>query len=195
MTRTLRVGLILATVAAIAAAGAGGVSADAGTVGGKLSVTPTLIIVVNTASLAQSVDLSADPDDGTAFDPPTVDLAPGESVRVDVTGPATGDAVARFSAAGISGEAVGVVLRAPFRPDVAPPASPWLGAALWAVLAALGGLVILYGVRRRVLARERGQGLAEYALLLALIAIVAIVALIFLGSQVSGILSSVGSSV
>ena len=43
--------------------------------------------------------------------------------------------------------------------------------------------------------REEGQGLAEYALILALIAIVAIVALIFLGSQVSGILSTVGNSV
>jgi len=42
---------------------------------------------------------------------------------------------------------------------------------------------------------EDGQGLAEYALILALIAIVAIIALIFLGSQVSGILSTVGKSV
>ena len=42
---------------------------------------------------------------------------------------------------------------------------------------------------------EEGQGLAEYALILALIAIVAIVALIFLGSQISGILSTVGNSV
>ncbi|MBI3745418.1 MAG: Flp family type IVb pilin [Chloroflexi bacterium] len=42
---------------------------------------------------------------------------------------------------------------------------------------------------------EAGQGLAEYALILALIAIVAIVALIFLGSQISQILSTVGSSV
>ncbi|MEJ7696575.1 MAG: Flp family type IVb pilin [Candidatus Limnocylindrales bacterium] len=41
---------------------------------------------------------------------------------------------------------------------------------------------------------EDGRGLAEYALILALIAIVAIVALIFLGGQVSGILSDVGSS-
>jgi len=41
---------------------------------------------------------------------------------------------------------------------------------------------------------EDGQGLAEYALILALIAIVAIVALIFLGTQVSTILSSVGDS-
>ena len=40
-----------------------------------------------------------------------------------------------------------------------------------------------------------GQGLAEYALILALIAIVAIIALIFLGGQVSTILSTVGSSV
>ncbi len=42
---------------------------------------------------------------------------------------------------------------------------------------------------------EEGQGLAEYALILALIAIVAIVALIFLGGQVSKILSTVGTSV
>ena len=42
---------------------------------------------------------------------------------------------------------------------------------------------------------EEGQTLAEYALILALIAIVAIVALIFLGQQVSGILSTVGKSV
>ena len=39
-----------------------------------------------------------------------------------------------------------------------------------------------------------GQGLAEYALILALIAIVAIIALIFLGTQISGILSTVGDS-
>jgi pilus assembly protein Flp/PilA len=42
---------------------------------------------------------------------------------------------------------------------------------------------------------EEGQGLAEYALILALIAIVAIIALIFLGGQVSTILSTVGSSI
>ena len=42
---------------------------------------------------------------------------------------------------------------------------------------------------------EDGQGLAEYALILALIAIVAIIALIFLGGQVSGILNQVGQSV
>ena len=42
---------------------------------------------------------------------------------------------------------------------------------------------------------EDGQGLAEYALILALIAIVAIVALIFLGGAISTILSTVGRSV
>ena len=42
---------------------------------------------------------------------------------------------------------------------------------------------------------DDGQGLAEYALILALIAIIAIVALIFLGGQVSTILSNVGNSV
>ena len=42
---------------------------------------------------------------------------------------------------------------------------------------------------------ESGQGLAEYALILALIAIVAIVALIFLGGQISSILWDVGVNV
>ena len=42
---------------------------------------------------------------------------------------------------------------------------------------------------------EEGQGLAEYALILALSAIIAIVALIFLGGQVSTILSKVGASI
>ncbi len=40
-----------------------------------------------------------------------------------------------------------------------------------------------------------GQGLAEYALILALIAIVAIIALIFLGSQVSRQLRTAGKSI
>ena len=53
-------------------------------------------------------------------------------------------------------------------------------------------LAALIGSIRR---DEGGQGLAEYALILALIAIVAIVALIFLGSQISLILSTVGASV
>lgn len=43
--------------------------------------------------------------------------------------------------------------------------------------------------------REEGQGLAEYALILALIAIVAILALTFLGTQISTILSLVGSAI
>lgn len=49
---------------------------------------------------------------------------------------------------------------------------------------------------RRLLPSEGtpGQGLAEYALILALIAIVAIVALIFLGGQISSIISEVGQS-
>ena len=46
----------------------------------------------------------------------------------------------------------------------------------------------------RRLETASGQGLAEYALILALIAIVAIIALIFLGTQISGILSTIGDS-
>jgi pilus assembly protein Flp/PilA len=57
-------------------------------------------------------------------------------------------------------------------------------------------MMYLSGLISHLLDRdEEGQGLAEYALILALIAIVAIVALIFLGTQVSKILSTVGTSV
>lgn len=41
---------------------------------------------------------------------------------------------------------------------------------------------------------ERGQGLAEYALILGLVAIVAIIALLFLGGQISDKLSVVGDT-
>ena len=47
----------------------------------------------------------------------------------------------------------------------------------------------------RWLRDEDGQGLAEYALILAHIAIVAIVALLFLGTQISTILSTIGNAV
>ena len=50
-------------------------------------------------------------------------------------------------------------------------------------------------IRNLVDRDEAGQGLAEYALILALIAIIAIVALIFLGGNVSKILSTVGKSI
>jgi pilus assembly protein Flp/PilA len=53
----------------------------------------------------------------------------------------------------------------------------------------LGAMVEAYRSRD-----EAGQGLAEYALILALIAIVAILALIFLGSQISDKLSVVGNA-
>jgi pilus assembly protein Flp/PilA len=54
------------------------------------------------------------------------------------------------------------------------------------------------GIRKwwaRIADDGSGQGLAEYALILALIAIIAIVALIFLGNQVSDMLLKVGDSI
>ena len=41
---------------------------------------------------------------------------------------------------------------------------------------------------------ERGQGLAEYALILSLIAIAAVVALLFLGGVIQSILSTIGAA-
>ncbi len=53
---------------------------------------------------------------------------------------------------------------------------------------------ILETLRRRWFSDQSGQGLAEYALILALIAVIAIAALLFMGSQVSDKLSVIGSS-
>ena len=52
-------------------------------------------------------------------------------------------------------------------------------------------LAALFAARRD----EDGQGLVEYALIIALIAIVAIVALLFMGSQVSDKLTIIGNTV
>jgi pilus assembly protein Flp/PilA len=46
-----------------------------------------------------------------------------------------------------------------------------------------------------VLRKEDGQGLAEYALILALIAVLAVAALMFLGGEISDILNTVGTQI
>jgi pilus assembly protein Flp/PilA len=46
----------------------------------------------------------------------------------------------------------------------------------------------------RVFGRERGQGLDEYALLIALVAIVVIAALILLGPQIASIFKNVNNN-
>jgi pilus assembly protein Flp/PilA len=57
-------------------------------------------------------------------------------------------------------------------------------------------IAIRLAARLKRLYRETaGQGLAEYALILALIAIVSIIALVFMGSQVSDKLSVIGSTI
>jgi pilus assembly protein Flp/PilA len=48
---------------------------------------------------------------------------------------------------------------------------------------------------RARLARQEGQALVEYALIVSLIAVAAIAALTFLGSGISGIFSDIGSAI
>jgi pilus assembly protein Flp/PilA len=55
--------------------------------------------------------------------------------------------------------------------------------------------MVFYEWLNRILRRDDGQGLAEYALILALIAVVAILALVFLGGKISGILSDIGVNI
>jgi pilus assembly protein Flp/PilA len=53
----------------------------------------------------------------------------------------------------------------------------------------------MFHLYRFLTSDERGQGLAEYALILALIAVLAIAAVTFLGGQINAILSSVGTRI
>ncbi len=55
--------------------------------------------------------------------------------------------------------------------------------------------VVRWLTERRPADGEQGQGLAEYALILALIAIVAILSLIFLGDTINDLMSYIGSTV
>jgi len=55
--------------------------------------------------------------------------------------------------------------------------------------------VNLQTLLQRVFDDEEGQGLTEYALILALIAIIAIAALTLLGGKVSNVLSTVANSI
>lgn len=49
-------------------------------------------------------------------------------------------------------------------------------------------------VRQRVPRGQAGQGLAEYALILALIAVAALVAITFMGNSIDNLLSSLGNA-
>ena len=60
---------------------------------------------------------------------------------------------------------------------------------------ALGAFVRVQNLLSRAASHEDGQGLTEYALILALIAIVAIAALTLLGGKVTTVLSKVATSV
>jgi pilus assembly protein Flp/PilA len=52
----------------------------------------------------------------------------------------------------------------------------------------------LVAIFDRVRSAEDGQGLAEYALILALIAVISIVALLFMGSQISDKMNVIGTT-
>jgi Flp pilus assembly pilin Flp len=55
-------------------------------------------------------------------------------------------------------------------------------------------IVVLSAVRQRVPRGQAGQGLAEYALILALIGVAAIVAITFMGGSINNLLSTLGNS-
>jgi len=56
-------------------------------------------------------------------------------------------------------------------------------------------MLVGYIKARLDVAREEGQALVEYALIISLIAVAAILALTFLSGQINGIFSQVGSAI
>jgi len=59
----------------------------------------------------------------------------------------------------------------------------------------VGFLLVAVGLAVRGPARRRGQGVAEYALVIAFVAVVAIVLVALLGADVAGILARIGHSI
>jgi pilus assembly protein Flp/PilA len=53
----------------------------------------------------------------------------------------------------------------------------------------------LLSARLTMLRREEGQGLVEYALIIALVAIVVIAALVLIGGNITNAFNSIGSSI
>jgi pilus assembly protein Flp/PilA len=47
----------------------------------------------------------------------------------------------------------------------------------------------------RIVRDDRGQGLGEYGLILGLVAVMCVAAVVFLGGQIQGLLSNIGSSI
>ena len=47
----------------------------------------------------------------------------------------------------------------------------------------------------RIFRNDRGQGLAEYGLILGFVAVLCVAAVMFFGGQIQGLLSNVGSSI
>jgi pilus assembly protein Flp/PilA len=56
-------------------------------------------------------------------------------------------------------------------------------------------MLLSYIAARRALAKEEGQALVEYALIISLIAVAAILALGFLSGKINGIFSEIGSAI
>jgi pilus assembly protein Flp/PilA len=54
---------------------------------------------------------------------------------------------------------------------------------------------VLHSIAQWWSPEEDGQGLAEYALILALIAIVAILSMIFLGDTITALMDTIGSTI
>ena len=55
-------------------------------------------------------------------------------------------------------------------------------------------LTLLLQRLRRLIARDEGQGMVEYALILVLIAVVVIVVLIVLGNQIQNVFCNIGGA-
>lgn len=190
------------------------VAAAEPTLGARLSPVVLTIEKGSTIELGNRstipVTVHVDPlGDGWAIDVTDFPLAVDEDRTLTITSAGEGEAVIRATLTPVglpaSMDAAALVIESKVRH-----ASPWETLPpYWWLVCLVGGFLILFVVRRAVLARERpvprggmtaririsGQGLAEYALILALIAIVAIVGLLFLGGQISTQLQVVGNAV
>jgi hypothetical protein len=151
MKAILRVAVLLASVAAIAAAGAASVRAASpapGLIGGTLSASAHEVALTSTATMPVHVELTTDRP--ASFSPSAFDIKPGETIASTVTGDASGSVSAHLSALTTSArDSSTVTLQVGF-PKPVTPAFPWgaVGGALVTALVVLRGLVALRRVSR-----------------------------------------------
>lgn len=142
MKVTLRVALLLLTLAAIAAAGAGAVrAADEPTVGGTLSAAGNTITVYSNGNVPARVSMSAE---SVTLSRTEFTILPGETVNLTFSGRAVGHVSATYTIIPVAGQETGSATLTLGLEPVTPPPPPFDPTPFGIGFVAITGLLLLW---------------------------------------------------